>query len=420
MIRASSVPRSPLASAPRSDLAAPPRAEAGARLPVGFVIFQTGNRANGGVESITQVVERVRRVEPVIVTQMETPTTERWRRGGAEVHVLPAAFEAWSRDRGAIRHVPRNNAWMARFVRRRGLAVVHVNDIAGFVNIGAGARAGGARLVLNVRDVKPADQRYTIKWRLAASMADRVVALSREMAADVVSRLTSRLFFGHPQVEHVYSAVDLQQMRPAATAERRALRARLELPDDRFVLAYVAAFNAKKAQLDFIEHGLAEIAEQQPNALVCFVGDFRPEGDPYARRCAEVVAARGLQRFVRFVGFSADVADWYRAADAVLLASRHEGLARCMIEGLACGTPSISFDVCSAREILEERDCGLVVASGDYRALAAAVAQLATNLALRERLRGHAIATAADLFDPPRSIARYEDLYTMLAGWSDG
>jgi glycosyltransferase involved in cell wall biosynthesis len=388
---------------------------------VAFAIFQTGNRANGGVESITQIIERARRVRPVVVTQLETPTTERWRRAGLEVRVRPAAFESWSGGPAGARHIPANQAWMAELVRRRRFRVVHVNDITAFVNLGIGARLAGARLVLNVRDVKPADQPYTLKWRLAASLADRVIALSAEMVEDLQARLCGEhLFFGNPGLEHIYSAVDLDAMRPVTEEARAQMRARLDLPVDRFVLAYVAAFNAKKAQLAFLEQGLGELVARVPSALVCFVGDFAPDRDAYARRCADAVEAQGLGAHVRFVGFSGTVGDWYRAADSVVLASRTEGLARCMIEGLACGTPIVSFDVCSAREILEQHDCGRVARAGDYRGLADAVAQIAADATIRARLGWNGARVARDLFDPDDVVRRYEDAYLALAGGRDG
>jgi glycosyltransferase involved in cell wall biosynthesis len=388
---------------------------------IAFAIFQTGNRANGGVESVTQIIERARRVRPVVVTQLETPTTERWRRAGLEVHVRPAAFESWSAGATATRHIPANQAWMAELVRRRRFRVVHVNDITAFVNLGVGARLGGARLVLNVRDVKPADQPYTMKWRLAASMSDRVIALSAEMVDDLRARLCGdHLLFGAPALEHIYSVVDPESMRPPEDAERAALRARLGLPDDRFAIAYVAAFNPKKAQLAFLQRGLRSLVERVPSALVCFVGDFAPDRDPYARKCADAVASQGLEGHVRFVGFSTAVADWYRACDSVLLASRTEGLARCMIEGLACGTPIVSFDVCSAREILEGHRCGLVAPSGDYDGLAAAVARLAGDRTLAAQLGATGAEAARALFDPDEVVRRYEDAYLALAGGRDG
>jgi glycosyltransferase involved in cell wall biosynthesis len=103
---------------------------------------------------------------------------------------------------------------------------------------------------------------------------------------------------------------------------------------------------------------------------------FRVLQSGYARRCLETVRRLGLEEHARFHGFSDRVTEWYQACHIVLLASRREGLARCMIESLACGTPVVSFDACSAREVLEEHDCGRVVPQGGYAGLAAAYVRL--------------------------------------------
>jgi glycosyltransferase involved in cell wall biosynthesis len=381
---------------------------------VGFAIWQSGNQADGGVESASQVIERMRRARPIVITQHDSAVTARWRQRGLEVHVVPRAYESWSEARTGIVHVPRNNAWMAALVRRRQLRVVHFNDLRAFVNLGAGAGLSRARLVFNVRDVKPGDAPYRLIWRAAATACDRVIALSAEMARDLETRL--RGFGRTAPVSYFYSVVDLERMTVPSVAERARLRAQLGLDAGRLILAYVAAFNPKKAQLRFLEEALPAIAARVPTALICFVGDFRPETDPYARACADVVAARGLARHVRFVGYTPAVADWYGAADAVVLASRNEGLARCMIESLARGTPVVSFDVCSAREILEQHRCGLVARQGDYAALVDAIVTLAGAPALRADAGERGARLARDLFDPARVVGGYEDLYLSLAG----
>jgi glycosyltransferase involved in cell wall biosynthesis len=384
---------------------------------VGFGIWQAGNGADGGVESITHVIERLRHVRPVVVTQRETARTERWRRSGAEVHVLRDVYEAWTQDPAGVRHVPRNNAWMARLVRARGLQVVHCNDLPSFLNIGLGARLAGARLVFNVRDVKAPGQPYKLTWRLAATMASQVVALSADMAHDLETRLSG--LFAPPRVTYFYSVVDVERMRVPTADERSALRARLGLPPDRFVIAYVAAVNEKKQQLAFLERAMPALAARVPSAQVAFVGDFHPARDDYARRCEAAAAPFVAADRVRWVGYTPDVADWYRAADLVVLASRNEGLARSMIEGIACGTPVVSFDVCSAREILEEHGCGRVVAQGDYDGLVGAIAGLAEDPAERRRLGAAGARAARTLFDPARAVERYEGLYTQLARGGD-
>ena len=153
-----------------------------------------------------------------------------------------------------------------------------------------------------------------------------------------------------------------------------------------------------------------------PRARVHFVGDFDLETDAYARWCLAEAKNACVEKSVSFVGYTEGVADWYRALDAVAVPSRNEGLARCMIESLACGTPVVSFDVCSAREILEGRDCGVVVASGNHEALAEALASLASDSEARVRLGARGATVARELFDPTEIVRAYERLYLSLAG----
>ena len=82
-----------------------------------------------------------------------------------------------------------------------------------------------------------------------------------------------------------------------------------------------------------------------------------------------------------------------------------------MIESLACGTPVVSFDVCSAREVLEAHACGIVVPQGDHAGLAAALAALGRDPARRRALGERGARAARELFDPERMMAAYRELY---------
>src|ERR1043166_5957390 len=357
---------------------------AGARPAVAFVVAQSGSRANGGVESITQVLERLRGVRAVVVTQSETEFNRRWRGAGARVLV-------WPMPSLGPASLLKNNLRMFRLVRAEGCRVVHCNDIYALWQTAFGARAAGAAVVFNVRNVKPAGRRYGWRWRLALRLSTRQLVLSKEMRAAFASRLGVE----EPRagVEYIYSAVDARRFSPVEATERAALRERLGIGADCFAVGVVAAFEPRKGQLDLIRHGVASLRRLVPRARVYLLGDFAPSRDEYARRCLAAAAEAGLCEAaeagpcgaeeaglpgavgagagggvtggaVSFVGHRAEVAEWYRALDAVVVASQNEGLARCMIESLACGTPVVSFDVCSAREILEGRGCGLVVVAG--------------------------------------------------------
>lgn len=438
---------------------------AAARPAVAFVVTQSGSRANGGVESITQVLERLRDVRAVVVTQSETEFNGRWREAGARVLV-------WPMPTLGPASLLKNNLRMFRLVRAEGCRVVHCNDIYALWQTAFGARAAGAAVVFNVRNIKPAGRRYGWRWRLALRLSTRQLVLSKEMREAFARRLrikesgvensgagvdearagvgagragVNKSGAGARRVQYIYSAVDARRFSPAGAAERAALRERFGIGADCFAVGVVAAFEPRKGQLDFIRHGVARLRRLVPRARVYFVGDFAPSRDEYARRCLAAAAEAGLCEAaeagpgeaeeaelseasgagpsgtltggaVSFVGHSADVADWYRALDAVVVASQNEGLARCMIEALACGTPVVSFDVCSAREILEGRGCGLVVASGDYEALAGALASLASDAEGRARMGARGVAAARELFDPSEVARGYERLYLSLGG----
>jgi glycosyltransferase involved in cell wall biosynthesis len=386
-------------------------AAAGApRPPVLFVVTQSGARANGGVESVTQIVERLRGVRPLVVTQAETPFNRRWRDAGASVHVWPMS------SRG-VASLIRNNLRALRLVRAEGCRVVHCNDIQALGQTAYGARAAGAAVVFNVRNVKPEGSPYGRRWQLARRVSSRQLVLSKEMCETFARRLgIKESGAARARLGHIYSAVDLEKFSPAGSAERAALRGELGIAADCFAVGVVAAFEPRKGQLDFIREAARRLAGSNPRARVYFVGDFDPEGDDYARRCLAEAEGSGLMKSVSFVGYTERVADWYRALDAVAVPSRNEGLARCMIEAVACGTPVVSFDVCSAREVLEERGCGVVVAGGDHAGLAGALARLASDASERGRLGGRGVAAARELFDPREVADSYERLYFSLAG----
>ena len=89
-----------------------------------------------------------------------------------------------------------------------------------------------------------------------------------------------------------------------------------------------------------------------------------------------------------------------------------EPLSRVLLEALALGTPVAAMETGGTREILGGTDAGLLVT--DVGALADAVARIASDAALRERMRDAARARA-EAFSPPALIPRYEAVYRRLA-----
>jgi glycosyltransferase involved in cell wall biosynthesis len=384
--------------------------DAGALMPVVFVVTQSGRQANGGVESITAVLERLRGVKATVVTQTETPANVCWQNAGCKVQLWKTAEEALK-----IRSALRTNLRMFRLLRSSGCRVVHCNDISAVWNTAFGARLAGAAVIFNVRNIKPEGKRYGWRWWVARKISSRQLLLSREMQDAFVSRLNLKNGEGgNGEVEFIYSAVDPVRFSPIDGPRRSKLRQRFGIDADCFAIGYIAPFGERKAQLEFIKEAGPLLKRMLPRARVYFVGDFAPEHDDYASGCRQAARHLDIQDSMAFIGFTREVAEWYRALDLVVVASRNEGLARCMIESLACGTPVVSFEVCSAREILEEHGCGLVVANRNYPKLVEQIATLAREREMRAQFAKSGVALVGQLFDPETVAAKYEQLYFSL------
>ena len=388
-----------------------------------FAVFQTENRANGGVQSISHVIDSINS-KCVVVTQMETTTNERWRGNGHLVEVFRLTysigddFKKSSISKKLVRlwSILSTNWKTIRLIRKHKLDVLHCNDPAPYWHVVPAARLTGTPVVLNLRDTISANENVSVtKYSRKFRYSDLVLVLSNEMA-DFYQKLVGQTAINKlsVQLRVIYSIVNFNRMTKADLAERNDIRVGLGIPDSTFAIGYVAAFNDKKNQLEFIRKAGSALRERVRDAKVYFIGDFCPEESHYASQCLAETAERNLQQNLVFVGFSESIEKWYQALDLVIVPTRKEGMARCMIESLACGTPVVSFDVCSAKEILKDNDCGCVVKQGDYQSFVEAIERIARDPAERLRLGCNGCLAAKKFFQKPDIIRRYTNVYRGL------
>jgi len=120
---------------------------------------------------------------------------------------------------------------------------------------------------------------------------------------------------------------------------------------------------------------------------------------PQREELAALIAQLGLEDRVRLEGERRDVPTLLAEADAFVLSSRSEGLPVSVLEAMAAGLPVVATAVGGVGEAVVDGETGLLVRPADPEALAAALATIVADPALRRRLGAAGRARAEARFD---------------------
>jgi glycosyltransferase involved in cell wall biosynthesis len=234
------------------------------------------------------------------------------------------------------------------------------------------------------------------RWKIALerafyARADVIVAHSRAMKDEIAVHYG----ISGQKVQLLYPPVDGTRFHPPASAEeRRALRRRFDLPDDRAVFLLASTSHRRKG----LGRLTAYFANTDLPATLVVAG--RPLG--------------GSPGNVRWVGYCRDIENLYRAVDFTILASTYEPFGLVGIESLLCGTPVLIGAGVGCGEVIDADariDFGLDHELGE--AVRKAVAQWRTDT--------HRIDVPARALRYDPSVAVHIDALLALArAWEAG
>lgn len=297
---------------------------------------------------------------------------------------------------------------LGREIRRFAPDVVQVNG-SRTVKYGAAAAAvaRGRRWALVYRNIGDPDAwqsgavRRIVYGRLVMRRMDGVASGSARNLERVVVAYGLRV-----PAAVIPRGVDVELLAPRR--ERAAVRAAEGTAGDRPLLLYLGSLTAEK-RVDLLLAAAARLHAAGRPAGLWLAGDG-PCRDALERQAS----GAGIGGSVRFLGAREEVGELIAAADLLVLASDTEGTPGAVLEAAALGVPAVATRVGGTAECVLDGETGLLVPPGDAEALAAAVAGLLADPALRRQMGERARQRIESGFRLADVAARTETFYRQV------
>jgi len=290
---------------------------------------------------------------------------------------------------------------LALWMRKNRVDVVHTHLFTADSYGRVAARLAGVRGVFSTAhntNTAAGKVKKTVHWALSW-ISTRVVACSEEVGR--VMREQDRLPASRLGV--ISNGINVDRF---AGARGDGVREEFKVPNGSLLIGVIGRLHEQKGHKDLIA-AMALLRDQGLAATCLIIG----QGELRAELEAEVARLNVGDRVI-FTGLRKDVPRLLAALDVMAMPSLWEGLPMALLEAMAMSRPVVATRVSGIPDVIQDEQNGLLIPAQEPATLAAALARLANDPALRARLGANALATLRQRFDVKTTMRKYEELYS--------
>ncbi len=275
-----------------------------------------------------------------------------------------------------------------RFLRRERFDLIEVSTPKGALIGSLAAKLAGAPCVVHLLRGLAYQGRGRLRARLLrfahavpCRFSNRVVSISEttmeRACQDAICPRDKIVVLGHGSS----NGVDLERFSPPSRATGLAARSRLHIPEEAIVAGFVGRLTRDKGIVELVE-AFSALGESRPDRYLLLVGDYE-ESDRPPRRIIETVARHPR---IRSAGWQQDTPPFFAAMDFFVLPTYREGFGTVLLEAAAVGLPVITTKAAGWWGVIEKDKDAMCAPIGDTAGLGEAMASLAGDAELRDRM----------------------------------
>ena len=173
-----------------------------------------------------------------------------------------------------------------------------------------------------------------------------------------------------------------------------------------FILIYTAEFIPRKNH-ELLFSILPQLTEKISNLQIVLCGK-----GPLLEQYKHFTQEKNVPN-VLFTGYTAEVADWCRLSDVLIMPSFQEGLPLAMIEAMATGLPVVASNIRGHRDIVRDGEHGFLCNVSQPTDFIRHITLLYKNPALRREM-GQRNVSIAKKFSLDEVLPRMQEIYMKV------
>lgn len=290
---------------------------------------------------------------------------------------------------------------LARVIREKKIEVVHAH-LARDYPIASLAVRRYAQLVVTRHVLFPLNRLH----RLTLKRVARVIAVSNAVAR----RLQARRICDNRKLQVIPNGIELEKFdEPLSDPARASVREKLGVRRS-LMVGDVGSLLPIKGHEDFVR-AAAIIARRRNDVDFVIVGDNEPRNRNHRKFLERLITGLDLKDSVLIVDWSGDFSRFYCALDVYVSPSHSEAFGLSIVEAMACGRSVVATATEGAKEIIEDKQTGVLVPNGDAQRMAETILALLDSADERARLGANAREDVHRRFGLERMVEAIEQVY---------